>query len=379
MIFLRNIFWVFPVLAGGLALGQARADAPGAVRFGVHVRPILSHNCMQCHGPDENHRKAKLRLDVESGLFGGSGDERIVVPGKPAESLLYQKITAHDPDDRMPPEESKKKLSADEIATIKRWIEQGAEWEGHWAFVAPKRPGLPKVQRRAWPRSPIDFFTLARMEANGLEPSREADRRTLIRRVCLDLTGLPPSPSAVERFVNDTDPGAYEKLIDSLLASERYGERMTLAWMDAARYGDSSVFHDDGVRFMWPWRDWVIRAYNDNKRFDEFTVEQLAGDQFENATLDDKVASGFNRNHGTTDEGGLIEEEYRVEYNVDRVKTTSNVWLGLTMECAQCHDHKYDPISQKEDRKSTRLNSSHALISYAVFCLKKKKTLYYEV
>ena len=336
------------VLAGVMVFGQAQADVPGEVRFGVHVRPILSDNCIQCHGPDENHRKAKLRLDVEIGLFGGSGDNRIVVPGKPAESLLYQIITAHDPDDRMPPEESKKKLSVDEITTIKRWIEQGAEWEGHWAFVAPKRPSLAKVQRRAWPRNPIDFFTLARMETNGLEPSREADRQTLIRRVCLDLTGLPPSPRVVERFVNDTDPGAYEKLVDSLLASERYGERMTLAWMDAARYGDSSVFHDDGVRYMWPWRDWVIRAYNDNKRFDEFTIEQLAGDQFENASLDNKVASGFNRNHGTTDEGGLIEEEYRVEYNVDRVKTTSNVWLGLTMECAQCHDHKYDPISQKE-------------------------------
>ena len=345
---MRKVFWMELVLAGVVVFGQAQADVPGEVRFGVHVRPILSHNCIQCHGPDENHRKAKLRLDVEIGLFGGSGDNRIVVPGKPAESLLYQIITAHDPDDRMPPEESKKKLSVDEIATIKRWIEQGAEWEGHWAFLAPKRPSLAKVQRRAWPRNPIDFFTLARMETNGLEPSREADRQTLIRRVCLDLTGLPPSPRAVERFVNDTDPGAYEKLVDSLLASERYGERMTLAWMDAARYGDSSVFHDDGVRYMWPWRDWVIRAYNDNKRFDEFTIEQLAGDQFENASLDNKVASGFNRNHGTTDEGGLIEEEYRVEYNVDRVKTTSNVWLGLTMECAQCHDHKYDPISQKE-------------------------------
>lgn len=345
---MRKVFWMQLVLAGVMVFGQAQADVPGEVRFGVHVRPILSDNCIQCHGPDENHRKAKLRLDVEIGLFGGSGDNRIVVPGKPAESLLYQIITAHDPDDRMPPEESKKKLSVDEITTIKRWIEQGAEWEGHWAFVAPKRPSLAKVQRRAWPRNPIDFFTLARMETNGLEPSREADRQTLIRRVCLDLTGLPPSPRMVERFVNDTDPGAYEKLVDSLLASERYGERMTLAWMDAARYGDSSVFHDDGVRYMWPWRDWVIRAYNDNKRFDDFTIEQLAGDQFENASLDNKVASGFNRNHGTTDEGGLIEEEYRVEYNVDRVKTTSNVWLGLTMECAQCHDHKYDPISQKE-------------------------------
>ncbi|MCH2383031.1 MAG: DUF1549 domain-containing protein, partial [Pedosphaera sp.] len=210
--FLRKVVWVLPVLAGGLALGQARAAAPGEVRFGVHVRPILSHNCMQCHGPDEEHRKAKLRLDTRDGLFGGSGDERIVMPGKPAESLLYQKITAHDPDDRMPPQETKKKLSAEEIATVKRWIEQGAEWEGHWAFVTPKRPELPKVQRRAWPRNAIDFFTLARMEANRLEPSPEADRRTLIRRVCLDLTGLPPSPEAVERFVNDTDPGAYERL-----------------------------------------------------------------------------------------------------------------------------------------------------------------------
>ena len=180
------------VLAGVVVFGQAQADVPGEVRFGVHVRPILSHNCIQCHGPDENHRKAKLRLDVEIGLFGGSGDNRIVVPGKPAESLLYQIITAHDPDDRMPPEESKKKLSVDEIATIKRLIEYGAGWEGHWAFLAPKRPSLAKVQRRAWPRNPIDFFTLARMETNGLEPSREADRQTLIRRVCLDLTGLPP-------------------------------------------------------------------------------------------------------------------------------------------------------------------------------------------
>ncbi|HJO08697.1 MAG TPA: DUF1549 domain-containing protein, partial [Verrucomicrobiota bacterium] len=224
----------------------------------------------------------------------------------------------------------------------------GAPGERHWSFVTPKRPALPGVQQRAWPRNSIDFFTLFRMEANGLRPSPEADRRTLIRRVCLDLTGLPPSPEQVERFVNDTDPNAYETVVDSLLSSERYGERMTLAWMDAARYGDSSVFHDDGVRYMWPWRDWVIQAYNENKRFDHFTIEQLAGDQLENSSLDHKVASGFNRNHGTTDEGGVIAEEYRVEYNVDRVKTTANVWLGLTMECGQCHEHKYDPISQKE-------------------------------
>ena len=345
--FAKQIYFLMP-LAAVVALGQAHAAQSDMVRFGIDIRPVLSHYCVQCHGPDEEHRKADLRLDTREGLFGGEGEDRIVAPGKPGESLLFQRITAHYKDDLMPPPESKLEMSSDEIALIERWIAQGADWEDHWAFVTPKTPNLPKVQQKAWPKNSIDFYTLAKMEQQGLKPSREADRRTLIRRVCFDLTGLPPSPEEVERFVNDTDPNAYEKLVDSLLASERYGERMTLAWMDAARYGDSSVYHDDGVRFMWPWRDWTIDAYNDNKRFDDFTIEQLAGDQLENTTLAQKVASGFNRNHGTTDEGGAIDEEYRVEYNVDRVKTTSNVWLGLTMECAQCHDHKYDPISQKE-------------------------------
>ena len=348
MMFSVNRFYLMTGLAAAAALGQAQAALPEKVRFGVHIRPVLSHYCVQCHGPDEEHRKADLRLDMESGLFGGEGEDRIVVPGKPKESLLFQRITTHDKDDLMPPPESKLEMSAEEIALLERWISQGAKWEDHWAFVTPKTPNLPKVQQKAWPKNSIDFFTLAKLEQQGLKPSKEADRRTLIRRVCFDLTGLPPAPEEVERFVNDSDPNAYEKLVDSLLASERYGERMTLSWMDAARYGDSSVYHDDGVRFMWPWRDWTIDAYNDNKRFDDFTIEQLAGDQLKDATVEQKVASGFNRNHGTTDEGGAIDEEYRVEYNVDRVKTTSNVWLGLTMECAQCHDHKYDPISQKE-------------------------------
>ncbi|MDP6338045.1 MAG: DUF1549 domain-containing protein, partial [Verrucomicrobiota bacterium] len=334
--FARQIYFLMP-LAAVVALGQAHAAQSDIVRFGIDIRPVLSHYCVQCHGPDEEHRKADLRLDTREGLFGGESEDGIVAPGKPGESLLFQRITAHYKDDLMPPPESKLEMSSDEIALIERWIAQGADWEDHWAFVTPKTPNLPKVQQKAWPKNSIDFYTLAKMEQQGLKPSREADRRTLIRRVCFDLTGLPPSPEEVERFVNDTDPNAYEKLVDSLLASERYGERMTLAWMDAARYGDSSVYHDDGVRFMWPWRDWTIDAYNDNKRFDDFTIEQLAGDQLENATVVQKVASGFNRNHGTTDEGGAIDEEYRVEYNVDRVKTTSNVWLGLTMECAQCH------------------------------------------
>ena len=348
MYFLNTRFVFLMAIIAILISHKLQGAQPNQVRFGVDVRPLLSHYCVQCHGPDEENRKADLRLDTKHGLFSGSGDQRIVVPGKPQESLLFQRITTHDKDDVMPPLESKKEISKDEIELIKLWITQGADWEDHWAFITPKKQSLPKVRFNNWPKNSIDFFTLAKMEEKGLKPSREADRRTLIRRVCFDLTGMPPSPDEVERFVNDSDPNAYEKLIDSLLASERYGERMTLAWMDAARYGDSSVFHDDGVRFMWPWRDWTISAYNDNKRFDQFTVEQLAGDQIENATTEQKVASGFNRNHGTTDEGGAIDEEYRVEYNVDRVKTTSNVWLGLTMECAQCHDHKYDPISQKE-------------------------------
>ncbi len=345
--FNRNFAFLVALVAVVVGF-KVQGAQPDEVSFGVDVRPLLSNYCVQCHGPDEENRKADLQLHTQEGLFSGDIDSRIVVPGKPEESLLFQRITTHNKDELMPPLESKKEMNQGEIALIKQWILEGAKWEDHWAFVTPKTPGLPQVRRSDWPKNSIDFFTLAKMEEQGLEPSREADRRTLIRRVCFDLTGLPPSPEEVERFINDSDPNAYEKLIDSLLASERYGERMTLAWMDAARYGDSSVFHDDGVRFMWPWRDWTIRAYNDNKRFDQFTIEQLAGDQIENANTDQKVASGFNRNHGTTDEGGAIDEEYRVEYNVDRVKTTSNVWLGLTMECAQCHDHKYDPISQKE-------------------------------
>ena len=348
MHFFNERFSFLVVLATVVFVFKVQGAQPDLVSFGVDVRPLLSHYCVQCHGPDEEHRKADLQLHTQEGLFSGDMGSRIVVPGKPEDSLLFQRITTHDKDELMPPTDSKKEMAQEEIELIKQWILEGAKWEDHWAFVTPKTPRLPKVQQSDWPKNSIDFFTLSKMEEQGLEPSREADRRTLIRRVCFDLTGLPPSPEDVERFVTDSDPNAYEKLIDSLLASERYGERMTLAWMDAARYGDSSVFHDDGVRFMWPWRDWTIKAYNDNKRFDQFTIEQLAGDQIENANTEQKVASGFNRNHGTTDEGGAIDEEYRVEYNVDRVKTTSNVWLGLTMECAQCHDHKYDPISQKE-------------------------------
>ncbi|MEM7234359.1 MAG: PSD1 and planctomycete cytochrome C domain-containing protein [Planctomycetota bacterium] len=317
------------------------------VDFQRDVMPILSAKCFDCHGPDGKHRKAKLRLDTEEGLFqkrkGGS-----VVQAGDASSLLLQRVTSKDPSERMPPADSKKTLSPAEIAILKSWVEQGASWSSHWAFVPPKRPELPKVENSAWVRNAIDPFVLARLEAAGLEPNDAADRRTLARRVYLDLTGLPPAIEQVDAFLSDDRPDAYERLVEAAMSSPRYGERMTLAWMDAARYGDSSVYHADGPRFMWPWRDWVIRSYNEGLPFDRFTVQQLAGDLLPNSSVEDKVASGFHRNHGTTDEGGAIDEEYRVLYIVDRVSTTATVWLGLTMECAQCHDHKYDPISQRE-------------------------------
>lgn len=325
--------------------GTASGGEPNAaISFSEQIRPILADTCVQCHGPDSKTRKADLRLDEKTGLFSND----IVVPGNVDKSELIARIFHSDPDEVMPPPEIKKDLTLEQKNLLKAWIEQGAPFEDHWSFTPAVRPEIPEVEITSFHKNQIDFFISHKLRQLGLAPSEEADRATLIRRAYFDLTGMPPTEEAIERFVNDTDSDAYEKLVDELLASERFGERMTLAWMDAARYGDSSVFHDDGVRFMWPWRDWVINSYNNNKPFNDFTVEQLAGDLLPGASVDQKVASGFNRNHGTTDEGGAIDEEYRVEYIVDRVKTTSNVWLGLSFECAQCHDHKYDPISQKE-------------------------------
>jgi hypothetical protein len=320
---------------------------PDVVKFNRDIRPILSNNCFLCHGPDKGRRKAGLRLDLEAEAKKKRKDVRAIVPGNLAESELWSKITAKDAVDRMPPEGSKKELTSRQVALLKKWIEQGAKYEGHWAYISAKSPTPPK-NKLSWGQNPIDGFVLSRLEARGLKPSQEAAREILIRRVTFDLTGLPPTLAEVDAFLNDMNPNAYEKVVDRLLASKAYAERMTLHWMDVARYGDSSVHHADGPRTMWPWRDWVIRAYDTNKSFKDFTIEQLAGDLLPNATQAQKVATGFNRNHGTTDEGGLIEEEYRVEYVVDRVKTTGNVFLGLSMECAQCHSHKYDPISQKE-------------------------------
>ncbi len=324
------------------------AAVPEVVKFNRDVRPILSSKCFHCHGPSEKSRKAKLRLDVEESAFADRNGVKAVVAGNLQDSELWHRIVHKDPDERMPPPESKKDLSQDEVKILEKWIEQGAKWEGHWSFLPVQKPALPEVKTKTWETNPIDRFILARLEANGLQPSPEADRRTLIRRLHLDLAGLPPTPEEVQAFLADKSPQAYEKVVDHLLASDEYAERMTLIWMDAARYGDTSVFHDDGPRTMWPWRDWVLHAYRDNMPFDQFSIEQLAGDLLPEASVQQKIASGFNRNHATTDEGGVIAEEFRVEYVVDRVKTTGNVWMGLTMECAQCHSHKYDPISHKE-------------------------------
>lgn len=319
-----------------------------AVRFNRDIRPLLSSKCYQCHGPDEHDREADLRFDEFSDDLI---DRDVIVPGKPANSELVRRILSDDPDEIMPPPSAKLELNEEEIQLLRDWIQQGGEFAGHWAFIPPEQPQLPRPAESSSDaplRNEIDTFVQAKLSANGLQPSPEADRRTLIRRATFDLWGLPPTPEQIQQFIDDPRPNAYEALIDRLLDSPRFGERMTVAWMDAARYGDTSVFHADGPRDMWPWRDWVLNAYNSNMPFDQFTVEQLAGDLLPDPSTSQLVATGFNRNHGTTDEGGAIDEEYRVEYIVDRVKTTSMIWLGLTMECAQCHDHKYDPISQED-------------------------------
>jgi hypothetical protein len=311
------------------------------VRFNRDIRPILAANCFHCHGPDEGQRKADLRFDEEVGI-------KKSFAGGLAKSEAWRRIVSTDADEKMPPADSHLELKPEQIAILKQWVEDGASWEGHWSFLSPARPAVPDVKNKTLVRNAIDTFILNRLEAAGLSPTEEADKERLLRRVFFDLTGLPPTIEQIDTFLADKSDSAYEKVVDRLLASDQFGERMALMWMDAARYGDSSVFHADGPRDMWPWRDWVISAYKSNKPFDEFTVEQLAGDLIPNATNDQKIATGFNRNNATTDEGGAIAEEYRVEYAVDRVKTTSMVWMGLSLECAQCHNHKYDPITMTD-------------------------------
>ena len=328
------------LLAGWLPAGSIVAWE--VVLFNRDVRPILSDNCFECHGPDAAKRKADLRLDT------GAPGQAIINAGKPDKSELFKRITHTDLEERMPPVDSDRVLALGDIKILRTWIEQGGKWEKHWAFIPPSRPAILPATNSAWPSGAIDRFVLAKMKRAGLQPSPRADKETLLRRVSFDLTGLPPIPREIDAFLADASPRAFEKVVDRLLASPRYGERMALDWLDAARYADSHGYSLDRRRVMWPWRDWVIRAFNDNMPFDRFALEQLAGDLLPDATIAQRVATGFNRNHSIQSEGGVINEEYRVETVVDRVETTTAVFLGLTFGCARCHDHKYDPISQRE-------------------------------
>jgi len=336
-------------LAQVYAAEKAPAEkVPTGVAFDSHIRPLLSDKCFHCHGPDKNKREADLRLDSQLDEQNDRGDYQLVVPGKPQKSELYRRITTSDTDERMPPEDSDKKLSPSEIEMVRRWIEQGGQFKKHWSFLSPQRPALPKISKADWPSNAIDHFVLARLDRTGLSVSPPADRATLLRRVSLDLIGLPPTHNELAQFLADDSAEAYGKVVDRLLKSPRYGEHMARYWLDAARYADTNGFFTDDQRSMWRWRNWVIDALNRNMPFDQFTIEQLAGDLLPQPTLSQHIASGFNRNHMTTYETGVIDEEYRVEYVIDRLETTSTVWLGMTVGCARCHDHKYDPILQKE-------------------------------
>jgi hypothetical protein len=333
------------VAGGGVAPEPAADSAPRpAVDYARDVRPILAENCFACHGPDRAARKARLRLDRRDDALAAG----VIVPGRPDDSPLVERICSDKPARRMPPPTTDKKLTAAQKDLLKRWIADGAEYQRHWAFLAPKRPTPPAVKGEKWVRNPIDRFVLARLEKEGLKPSPEADRVTLLRRLALDLTGLPPTPEEVDAFLKDRRPDAYERQVERLLESPHYGERWGRHWLDLARYADSNGYSIDAPRSIWPYRDWVIDALNKDLPFDRFTIEQLAGDLLPDARTEQKVATGFHRNTPINEEGGVDPEQFRVEAVADRVNTTGTVWLGLTVGCCRCHDHKFDPLSQRE-------------------------------
>ena len=335
------------------ALVQCAGPTAGALStnekadYNIHIRPILSDKCFACHGPDAKERKAGLRLDTEEGAYAALKDQAdafAIVPGHKNQSEVWRRITTTDTSEMMPPSDFNVTLSETEIALIGKWIEQGAEYKPHWAFIPPHPSKFPKVKKKDWPQNGIDHFTLAKMEEERLSPNPEADKARLLKRVAFDLTGLPPTLELQEKFLADNSANAYEKVVDELLQSPHYGEKMAIHWLDVARYADSHGYQDDGLRTMWPWRDWVIHAFNENYPYDQFVTWQLAGDLLPDKTKETLLATGFNRNHKITQEGGVIDEEYRVEYVTDRTNTFGKAFLGLTFECAKCHDHKYDPI-----------------------------------
>ncbi len=342
-LFLGLAFWL---VAENIAL-FANVHAAD-LQFNRDIRPILSENCFQCHGPDDKTRGAELRLDRRESAVAEREAGAAITPGKADASQLVKRILSTNEDEKMPPIESGKKLTVEQIATLQKWIELGARYEEHWSFIAPRQTTLPAVKDRGWPQNAIDHFVLARLEQEGMRPSPSATKATWLRRVTLDLTGLPPTIDELDSFQRDDSRGSHEKVVDRLLASERYGERMAMHWLDLARYADTNGYNNDEERTQWPWRDWVIDAFNQNLPYDQFIIEQLAGDLLPNPTTAQRIATAFNRNHVFTTEGGIIEEEYRVEYVADRVHTTSTVFLGLSLQCSRCHDHKFDPLSQRD-------------------------------
>lgn len=345
-----NVLARLPRRASGLvailiaSVSACEVSAQDRLEYNRDIRPILAENCFACHGPDSASRKADLRLDQ----FDAAVDSGSIVPGDSQSSEIIARILTDDPDALMPPASSHKELSEEQKQLLIRWVDEGAEYQAHWSFIAPERPQMPAVRNPQWVTNGIDAFILARMEASGLAPAPEADRATLARRVAFDLTGLPPSPELVEAFVNDSSPDAYERLVDHLLESETWGEHRARYWLDYARYADTHGYHFDNFREMWTYREWLVHAFNQNMPFDQFTIESLAGDLLPNATLDQQIASGFHRCNMTTNEGGIIDEEYQVLYTRDRTETTSAIWLGLTANCAVCHDHKFDPITMRD-------------------------------
>ena len=332
-VFPRNSLAIFTSIACFLLCLPAHAK----VDFNRDIRPIVSNTCFLCHGPDESSRKAKLRLDLRDEAIARGA----IVPGKPEESEAYKRVASTDPNEIMPPPELHKALTKEQIATFKQWILEGAEYKKHWSYEKPKRPNLPTVKNTKWPQNAVDNFILERLEKEGLLPQPEAEKTSLIRRVTLDLTGLPPTPDEVDNFVADKTPNAYEKVVDRLLASPAYGEHQARQWLDLARYADSAGYADDPLRTIWPYRDYVIKSFNENKPFDQFTIEQIAGDLLPNPTEEQLIATAFHRNTMTNSEGGTDDEEFRNAAIVDRVNTTLSVWMGTSMACAQCHTHKY--------------------------------------
>jgi len=341
--------WGVVLVATSSTVAAPEESETTSVDYNRDVRPVLAATCYACHGPDAGQRKARLRLDVADAAFAWKrGERRAIVPGDVAASALVARITHPDPEERMPPLASRRELSAEQIETLRRWIAEGATWGEHWSFEPPRRRDPPAVERAAWPRNPIDYFILSRLEREGLEPAPEADRTTLLRRLSFDLTGLPPSSEDIDAFLADTGEGAYERQVERLFPSPHHGERMAMFWLDLVRFADTRGYHSDNPRNVSPYRDWVIRAFARNLRFDRFTIEQLAGDLLPEAGVEQLVASCYNKLNQTTEEGGAQPKEYEAKNASDRVRNVSTVWLGATLGCAQCHDHKFDPYTARD-------------------------------